>query len=100
MITDLEIYHSASVLIRHHGDDAAIHAAQMIDEMLDRGDMDGRETWKRIAAAVDRLMVDGPAAGDAATAAIANTIATAPTAATATAYFRKAIICTLTSSCE
>ena len=41
MITDLDIYRSAAVLIPEHGDDAPIDAAQMIDDMLDRGDLEG-----------------------------------------------------------
>ena len=63
-LTELEIFQSAAVLIREHGDDAPIHAAQMIDDMLDKGDMDGRDTWKRIAVAIDRLLADGPATGE------------------------------------
>ncbi len=40
MIPDLDIYRSAQVLIKHHGQDAPIHAAMRADAMLDMGDLD------------------------------------------------------------
>ena len=55
MTSDLDIYRSAAVLIREHGDGAAIEAALQADAMLDRGDLDGLATWKRILKAVDIL---------------------------------------------
>lgn len=63
MTSDLDIYRSAKLVIDIHGDAANIHVAQMLDEMLDRGDMEGRATWKRIGAAVDEMMAEKPAAG-------------------------------------
>ena len=42
MTTDLDIYRSAKALIKQHGDDGKIHAAQMADNMLDKGDLDGQ----------------------------------------------------------
>ena len=41
MITDLDIYRSANILVRHHGQDAPIYAAMRADAMLDKGDLDG-----------------------------------------------------------
>ena len=41
MIPDLDIYRSASVLVKHHGQDAPIHAAMKADAMLDKGALDG-----------------------------------------------------------
>ncbi len=38
MIPDLDIYRSAQVLIKQHGQDAPIHAAMRADAMLDEGD--------------------------------------------------------------
>ena len=55
MISALDIYRSAQVLIRQHGDDAGLQAAQRADDMLDRGDMDGLAVWKRILAAVEEI---------------------------------------------
>ena len=37
MIPDLDIYHSAQVLVKHHGQDAPIHAAMKADAMLYSG---------------------------------------------------------------
>ena len=50
---DIDIYRSANVLIRKHGEDAAIEAAMRADAMLDRGDLDGCAVWKRIVRAVE-----------------------------------------------
>jgi hypothetical protein len=42
LIPDLDIYRAASVLIDQHGADALIEAAMRVDELLDKGDLDGR----------------------------------------------------------
>ncbi len=42
MTSDLDIYRSANVLIREHGEDAALEAAQRADAMLERGDLEGQ----------------------------------------------------------
>ncbi len=55
MTSDLDIYRTASVLIRKHGEDAALEAAQRADAMLERGDMEGCATWKRVLKAVEEL---------------------------------------------
>ncbi len=55
VIPDLDIYRSANVLIREHGEDAALEAAQHADAMLERGDMEGAAVWRRILGAVEEL---------------------------------------------
>ncbi len=55
MTSDLDIYRSAAVLVREHGQNAALEAAQRADAMLDRGDMGGCAVWKRIVAAVEEI---------------------------------------------
>ncbi len=45
MTADLDIYRSANVLIREHGEDAPIEAAMRADAMLEKGDLDGAATW-------------------------------------------------------
>ncbi len=55
MLADIEIYQSASVLIRDHVDGAAFHAAMRADAMLDAGDLDGLAVWKRIIKAIDEM---------------------------------------------
>ncbi len=64
MISDLDIYRSAQVLIREHGEDATIKAAQRADDMLERSDMDGLAVWKRILAAVEEIARTEPADGE------------------------------------
>jgi hypothetical protein len=49
--SDLGIYRTASVLIREHGEDAALEAAQRADAMLEKGCLDGQRVWKRVMAA-------------------------------------------------
>ncbi len=55
MILDLDIYRAASVIIKHHGQDAPIHAAMRADAMLDKGDLDGCAVWRRVLRAVGVL---------------------------------------------
>ena len=53
MTSDLDIYRSANVLVKHHGQDAPIEAAMRADELLEAGDLEGCEVWKRIVKAVN-----------------------------------------------
>ncbi len=55
MIPDLDIYRSANVLIREHGEDAALGAAMRADAMLEKGDLEGQVVWKRIVRAVEEM---------------------------------------------
>ncbi len=62
MIPDLDIYRSAQVLVKRHGQDAPIHAAMKADAMLEKGDLDGYAVWKRILRAVEELQRATPGA--------------------------------------
>ncbi len=42
--------------MKHHGEDAPIHAAMRADAMLETGDLDGYEVWRRILRAVGELL--------------------------------------------
>ncbi len=64
MISDLDVYRSAKLLIEQHGDEAPIHAAMRADEFLDKGDLDGAAVWRRIVAAVNDLQREEPAVGE------------------------------------
>jgi hypothetical protein len=55
MTSDLDIYRSARVLVKRHGEDAPIETAMRADAMLEAGDLDGYSTWKRILRAVEEL---------------------------------------------
>ena len=64
MIDDLDILRAANILIKRHGADAALVAAQRADELLDDGDADGYAIWKRILSAVAELTRTKPAEGE------------------------------------
>ena len=55
MISDLDIYRAANLVIKRHGAEAVIEAARMVDRMLDLGDLDGRDVWRRIRRAIEML---------------------------------------------
>ncbi len=65
MTPDLDIYRSAKLLVKQHGDDAPIHAAMRADAMLEKGDLDGYAVWKRILRAVEKLQGTAPRSGEA-----------------------------------
>ena len=65
MIPDLDIFRSASVLVKHHGKDAPIHAAMKADAMLEKGDLDGYAVWRRILRAIDEMGNTTPGADQA-----------------------------------
>ncbi len=65
MIPDLDIYRSAHLLIKQHGQDAPIHAAMRADELLEAGDLAGAATWKRILRAIEELQGTEPKPGEA-----------------------------------
>ncbi len=61
MIRDFDIYRSAQVLIREHGEDAALDATTWAIAMLDKGDLDRYAVWKRIVRAVEEIQRTDPA---------------------------------------
>ncbi len=65
IIPDLDIYRSAQVLVKRHGEDAPVHAAMRADAMLDKGDLDGAAVWKRVLRAVEELQGTAPKPGGA-----------------------------------
>ncbi len=64
MIPDLDIYRSANVLVKRHGEDAPIHAAMRADATLEAGDLNGYAVWKRILRAVEELQGTEPKPGE------------------------------------
>ena len=65
MTSEIDIYRTAGVLIREHGEDAALEAAQRADAMLEKGAIDGQRIWKRILAAVKEIQRQEPREGEA-----------------------------------
>ena len=55
MISDLDIWRAANLLINKHGNMAEIEACRLADLMLDRGDRDGELLWLRIRRAIAEL---------------------------------------------
>ncbi len=60
MISDLDIYRAASVIMKQHGRDAPIEAAMRADAMLEACDLDGLAVWKAILKAVEELVREEP----------------------------------------
>ncbi len=64
MISDLDVYRSAQLIVDRHGDGAPIEAAMKADAMLEKGDVDGQAAWLRILRAVKKLLLAQPDKGD------------------------------------
>jgi hypothetical protein len=65
MTSDLDIYRTANVLVKHYGEDAALEAAQSADSMLEKGCLDGQRVRKRVLAAVKEVQRQEPREGEA-----------------------------------
>ena len=65
LVSDLDIYRSAKLLIDQHGDEAPIHAAMRADAFLDQGNLNGQRLWLRIVRAIEELQRDQPQDGEA-----------------------------------
>ncbi len=63
MTPAIDIYRSANVLVKHHGQDAPIQAAMRADAMLEKGDLGGYAVWRRILWAVEELRGTEPGPG-------------------------------------
>ncbi len=61
MVSDLDIYRSAKLLISRYGSDASVHAAMEVA----KGDMAGKRTWVRIMWAIEELERIEPRPGEA-----------------------------------
>ncbi len=56
MIPDLDIYRTANILVKQHGEDAPIQVAMRADAMLEKGDLEDCAVWKRVLRAVEELL--------------------------------------------
>jgi hypothetical protein len=66
MTSDLDIYRTAAVLMREHGDNAALEAAQRADAMLECGDVEGSAVWLCVLHAVEDIQRKKRRKGEAA----------------------------------
>ena len=64
MIPSIDIYRSAKLLVDQHGEDAGLEAAMRADAVLEKGDMQGAATWRRIVKAVEELQRQEPGPGE------------------------------------
>jgi hypothetical protein len=55
VVSDPDIFRAAKLLIDQHGGDAAIRAAQRVDNLADEGDLEGAVVQRRILEAIDEL---------------------------------------------
>ncbi|MFZ0694004.1 MAG: hypothetical protein WAN51_07620 [Alphaproteobacteria bacterium] len=55
IVSDIDVYRSAYVLIEQHGADADIHAAMKADEFFAAGDLQAYMAWRRILRAIQYL---------------------------------------------
>ena len=60
VIFPLELYRTAHLLIKQHGEEASIHAAMKADEMLAQGNLDGKAVWMRVIEAIGELQASEP----------------------------------------
>jgi len=58
MVVELNIWRAANILLRDHGYDAPIIAAQRCDKLAQDGDLAGLRVWKRIMDAIEQLSRD------------------------------------------
>ncbi len=54
-IDDIDVWRAANILLKQHGENAALVAAQRADDLLAQGDIEGQIVWMQITAAVSDL---------------------------------------------
>ncbi len=65
MISDLDLWRAAQIMVKRYGDGAATEAAMRTDEFLDQGNPDGQRLWMRIMQAIEELQRERPRTGEA-----------------------------------
>ncbi len=65
MLSDLDLWRAAQVMVKRYGKDAATEAAGRADEFLDPGIIDGQRLWMRIMQAIEELQRERPGDGEA-----------------------------------
>ena len=58
MLDQIDIYRTANLMIRRHGNQAQIEAALKADALLDAGDVEGSATWRKVLKAIQELQRD------------------------------------------
>jgi hypothetical protein len=52
MLSDLDVYRAAHLMLHRYGDDAELEAARCADRMFGRGDREETLTWFRICRTI------------------------------------------------
>ncbi len=65
MLSDLNLWRAANVMIKRYGDGAATEAAMRADEFLDQGNLDRQRLWMRIMQTIEELQRERPRDGEA-----------------------------------
>lgn len=55
MTSDLDIYRTANLMIKQHGGQAQLEAAQRADKLLEDGNLEGIATWRKVIKAIQEL---------------------------------------------
>ena len=61
---DIDMFRSAKLLIKLHGDEADIIATKLATKMLDAGAVDRYAVWKRIVDAIEDMQRKTPRPGE------------------------------------
>jgi hypothetical protein len=57
IVSALDIYRTANLLIQQHGaDNAKLHAAMRADRLFDKGDLQGLRTWQKVLKAIEEMI--------------------------------------------
>ncbi len=65
MLSDLDLWRAAQIMVKRYGDGAATEAAMRADEFLNQGIIDGKRLWMRIMPAIEELQRERPRYGEA-----------------------------------
>lgn len=58
MISHLDVYRSASAIIKRYGDGAIAHAAMRVDALFKEDDLSGSAIWSLILRAVKEMLAN------------------------------------------
>ena len=65
LISDIDIWRAALLMVKRYGDEAMLEAAARADQLMAEGDMAGCTTWQRIVDCIERLQAKAPSKGEA-----------------------------------
>ncbi len=65
VVEEIDIYRSANLLIKQHGEEAEIFAAMQADACLEKGDLEGKRTWLKVIESIKELQDTTPPSSEA-----------------------------------